>query len=124
MKNEKARAAVIEIGLDGFKAEVASGRDTVCSQAAWVNQMLRDAGQAPLTAAEIASHGIATERSAVGGPNRSNVIRDGLSSFRAEVASGRSVICSQVAWVNQKLRETGDGPLTGAEIAANRIAVE
>lgn len=122
-KARAARAAAIEIGLNGFKAELASGRQMVCSQAAWINQTLRDALQPPLTEAEIASRGIATDRAEVGRvPNRPKIIRDGLTSFQAEVASGRRVVCSQAAWVNQTLRDAQQEPLTDAEIASNRIA--
>jgi len=52
---------------------------------------------------------------------RENVIAKAKASLKAEIASGRTVVCSEEAWVNLALRDAKQKPLTEAEIASNGI---
>lgn len=56
------------------------------------------------------------------GTSREKVIAKARGAHKAEIASGRTVVCTEEAWVNLALRDAKLDPLTQAEVASNGIA--
>lgn len=110
--------AVRESLREFVRREEAAGRAILCSGRGYIDQILRGAGSAPLTDAEAAACGVTDENLGTREARRSAVESHGVShadrrtlialsrrAFEREQASGKRVICSEQAWVNQSLRE-------------------
>ncbi len=115
----RSRSQTIAAARAGFANELSAGRAVVCSELAFVNRALRDAGQDPLGDAEAREAGVVAEsgRGAVRNARpRADMILAARRSFATEQASGRVVLCSERAWVSTALRDHGQGPVTDHEV--------
>ena len=108
IKAARAGWRLLDEGTTGFTSEFS-----------FVNLCLRDQKLPVLTDAQAAALGISSvpgEVPAVMASDRSATISTARRSFAAEKASGKTLLCSEKAWVHTALRDKRMGPLSENEV--------
>jgi hypothetical protein len=135
------RAALIAVARRTYAAEATDPTKlTICSEKAWVNVALRDAGQQPLTGRELVEHGVSESDAAnsiqrgrralfaagsVGGAgtkDRAYIVASAKAEFATWASDPRKrVLCDELGHVNVCLRDAGQVRLTRDEIIRHDV---